>query len=468
MLPSDPASPPSCPGCRERDRRIVQLEAHIVQLEARVAQLEHRLEQALRQGRRQAAPFAKGPPKAHPKPPGRKAGDAYGPKAHRPPPPRIDEVHTAPLPCVCPHCGSANLQPQAVREQYQVEIPRRAIYRRFDIHCGRCRDCHRSVHGRHELQTSDATGCCGSQLGPQAQALAVLLNKDLGLSHGKIAQLFGTLWGIALSRGGSAQAMLRSGRRGREAYRQLLQQTRQSPWTVIDDTGWKIGGRSAWLQTAVSPQASVYRIERRHDWRAVSRLLGRRYGGTLIHDGARVYDWFAHARHQTCLTHLLRRCRSLQQTLGRKARRFARRVQQLLQEGLGVRDQRRAGLLSEAAMGPRVAGLHERLERLIAPRQRQPLNERLARFLRGHVQQVFLFLREPVDAGNWRAEQAIRPAVVNRKVWGGSRTYAGAKAQETLMSLLRTLRQRGQDALQTLGRMLQSSPPQRLALLDSS
>ena len=41
---------------------------------------------------------------------------------------------------------------------------------------------------------------------------------------------------------------------------------------------------------------------------------------------------------------------------------------------------------------------------------------------------------------NWQAEQAIRPAVVNRKVWGGNRTEAGAKAQSVLMSVIETCR----------------------------
>ena len=40
---------------------------------------------------------------------------------------------------------------------------------------------------------------------------------------------------------------------------------------------------------------------------------------------------------------------------------------------------------------------------------------------------IFTFLWDPsVDATNWRAEQAIRPAVVTRKVCGGNRTRKGA------------------------------------------
>ena len=39
---------------------------------------------------------------------------------------------------------------------------------------------------------------------------------------------------------------------------------------------------------------------------------------------------------------------------------------------------------------------------------------------------------------NWRAELAIRFGVILRKVWGGSRTWAGARVQAVLMSVWRT------------------------------
>ena len=71
--------------------------------------------------------------------------------------------------------------------------------------------------------------------------------------------------------------------------------------------------------------------------------------------------------------------------------------------------------------------LEARLGRLIdAP---PPLKDakRFAKHLANEFPAVFLFLRDPsIDATNWRAEQAIRPAVVIRKVCGGNRTRKGA------------------------------------------
>src|SRR4029079_12988003 len=90
---------PACPGCRA-------LMIEVAALRAQVADLSRRLDEALRAGKRQAAPSRKGPPKPDPKPPGRKAGDAHGEHAHRPPPPpdQVSECHDAPLPDACPHC----------------------------------------------------------------------------------------------------------------------------------------------------------------------------------------------------------------------------------------------------------------------------------------------------------------------------------------------------------------------------
>src|SRR6478752_1358956 len=107
-----------CPGCSERDREIAELKK-------RVADLEKRLDEKERAGKRQAGPFAKGPPKGRPKKPGRQTGAKHGRHAHRPPPPPedIDETLEAPLPDACPHCGGELDEDADVDEQFQTDIP---------------------------------------------------------------------------------------------------------------------------------------------------------------------------------------------------------------------------------------------------------------------------------------------------------------------------------------------------------
>jgi transposase len=191
--PSQTNPSASCPGCTERDARLAEQAGRIADLEARVAALETALQEALRAGKRQSAPFSKGPPKAEPKQPGRKPGAAYGTKTRPTLPPHIDEVHRAALPDACPACGGA-VSPAHEARQYQAEVPRRPVYRRFDVEVGRCPGCGQRVQGRHPLQTSDALGAAARQLGPDAQAAVVHLNKRAGLSHGKVKDVFKTLF----------------------------------------------------------------------------------------------------------------------------------------------------------------------------------------------------------------------------------------------------------------------------------
>ena len=77
---------------------------------------------------------------------------------------------------------------------------------------------------------------------------------------------------------------------------------------------------------------------------------------------------------------------------------------------------------------------------------------------------MFAFLWDPsVDATNWRAEQAIRPAVVTRKVCGGNRTRHGADTQQVLASVVRTAHQRQLDLAPLIATMLRAAHPYWLA-----
>ena len=108
-------------------------------------------------------------------------------------------------------------------------------------------------------------------------------------------------------------------------------------------------------------------------------------------------------------------------------------MEAVLQAGLALRNRRDDGALTDHGLASVRGRLLARLGRLIdAP---PPLDdaERFAAHLDTEFAAVFAFLWDPsVDATNWRAEQAIRPAVVTRKVCGGNRTRHGAEQVLTI------------------------------------
>ena len=74
------------------EREIEGLKKGIEALKAEDERLRRALEEVLRAGKRQAAPFSRREPKAHPQKPGRKAGKKYGRRYRRPLPEQVDEV----------------------------------------------------------------------------------------------------------------------------------------------------------------------------------------------------------------------------------------------------------------------------------------------------------------------------------------------------------------------------------------
>ena len=167
-----------------------------------------------------------------------------------------------------------------------------------------------------------------------------------------------------------------------------------------------------------------------------------------------------HAAHQTCLAHLLRRCRVL--LLDYPAQPFVTAVKAILQAALTTRDRYHAGAVSEHGLAVARGHYVERLGQLL---QRTPSRRLTVRRFQQHLlvefDAIFSFLFDPtLDATNWRAEHALRPAVVTRKMCGGgNRTRRGADSQQVLASLLRTADQRGLDATDVLVAVLTAPTP---------
>jgi transposase len=132
---------------------------------------------------------------------------------------------------------------------------------------------------------------------------------------------------------------------------------------------------------------------------------------------------------------------------------------------LALRDRWQARPPSPRGRAIHVGRLQARLDRYLAWQPADANNRKLLKHLRTERDAVFTFLRHPeVEATSWPAEQALRPAVVTRKVCGGNRTPRGATTQSVIASVLQTCRQQGVDPFPVLADLLRSPAP-RLAPL---
>lgn len=451
----------------ELESSNAELTGEVARLSERVNRLQGKLDGARREAKRQAAPFSKGTKVKDPKPSGRKPGPGYGRKARREPPApeRVDEHIDVAAPDGCPDCGG-QVEVDTVVPQYQEEIvPARTRIRCYHVVLGRCTGCKRSVRGRHPDQTSDALGAAGVMLGPLAKAYAAWLHVGLGVAMSKTARILEGMGGLSVTPGGLHSALHGVAGTATTTYQQLIATVRASAAVASDETGWRIGGDKAWLWAHVGDGVTVYDITTGRGYAEAEQILGADFAGTIERDGWASYRKFEQAAHQTCVAHLLRRTHEMIGDAHAGQARIPHQLRSILLDALSVREQHLAGEELDAA----VAALHARIETFCQSRPTHQPNRRLVGHVTRERDHLFTFLTTPgVQATNWRAEQAIRPIVVNRKSWGGNKTRQGADTTAIIGSVLRTAHQQHLDPIAILACVQTTGlPPVELRLARS-
>jgi transposase len=423
--------------------------------------LKKQLEEAQRAAKRQAAPFSRGTRNLNPKPPGRKSGSAYGQHRRKPIPKKVDEVVAVPAPTHC-ECGG-ELEVERIAPQFQQEIVRQTIWRRFDIPICRCRKCNQRVQGRDPRQTSDALGAAAVQIGPEALALAVQMNKGLSMPHADVAAVLQTGFGLQVNRSTICRAVERAARRGQATWQALRQAAQKHYVNTMDETGWKVEAQLQWLWVVANEMVTVCDILPGRGFEQAASLLGGDYDGFLVRDGWRVYMKFVQAAHQSCAGHIINRCQKMIEIASPTAARFPLAIKDLFQQALALRDRYAQQEISLHGLLTATGRLETKLDGLLLRPHRDPANRRLANHLWRERPYLLTFLYCPgLDATNHRAERAVRALIGARKNWGGNRTWKGARAQAVLTSVIQTGKQQGKDPFQLLLQLFCSSDPEKI------
>jgi len=421
--------------------------ALVLRLAAEVEALRAEVEALKRSGKRQAAPFSKGTRVKDPKTPGRKPGQgtferrqAPAPETLSGPPIEVPVAETA-----CPKCGDG-LVADRVEEASIVDLPEvvRPRVRLFRVDVRRCKGCGTTVRGTHPELAADQRGATAHRLGPRLWAAAHHLHYGLGVPVRKVPRVLAMLTGVTLTQGAITRDALRKAAGAVGAtYRDLCRSVREAPYVHTDDTGWREGGRPAWLMVFETDVATVYQVRRRHRNEEVREVVPAGYDGVMITDRGKSYDAveLAGVKKQKCLSHVLRSLSEVLEKKARGARRFAKRLKELMKRALTLWHEHRAG------PGPDFADRRDRLKGCLTDHLRDRSlsdvdNQRLLNELgRCHDEgSLVRFLDEPsIEPTNNRAERALRPAVIARKVSQCTKTDRGTRAFEAWTSVVRTL-----------------------------
>jgi transposase len=421
---------------RDLRRQLQQALQRGDQLADENRQLKDRLEELEREAARQAAPFRRRERKkvdpAKKKRPGRKPGHVG---ACRAVPDHVDGEIEVPLTC-CPNCHGA-VENVAPLTQYIEEIPPvRPHVTRLVTWSAECPTCG-EVRSTHPLQTSIGQGAAKVQLGPRALALGATLNKKLGLTTRKTCSVLKQLCGLSITPGGLSQSLARVAGKVQAEYGQLIEQVRESDAVFADETSWWVGGPGWWLWVFTTPRGvTFYRVDESRGSQVVKAVLGDDFPGILVSDCLSSYDPPAYRKHK-CIAHHLQAIKKARERPDTQDPTYLDQWKELFQQVITLyheRDQNSAAYFAEGKS--RLTVWADRLlDRVCTQSGDVAVQNRL---LKQQAHLLGCLEDTAAEPTNNRAERALRPAVIARKLSCGNKTEAGRESWQILASLAAT------------------------------
>lgn len=393
--------------------------------------------------------------------PGRKAGH---PAALRPMPTVVDVYQPVPAPvdgsgcCCCPDCRTQLSDVKRHERVVEDFTPAKVRTTCYQTVSGYCPSCRRRQETRADDQPPPAD-LPHAQLGLNALATAAVMRVCYRMPLRQITRLFAHLPGLRISPGGIVKQLKRLSRWLAGQYDRLKLALRAAGVVHADETGWRTDGRNGHLWTLTNAKHTLFHVDRSRGAQVILNLLGESFGheggGKLVSDFYSVYDKIG-GEQQKCLVHLLRELRDT--VAGRPElvdHAFFRKCKRLVQDMLRLKANRTS--LDPTVYARRVGLIEKRLADLSAESWPDADATRLTKRLAKYRKQLTTFLHHAeVDGTNNAAERALRPAVIMRKITGGSRSASGAQAWSVLASIMRTAEQQGRDLMDTLKTLLKA------------
>jgi hypothetical protein len=230
------------------------------------------------------------------------------------------------------------------------------------------------------------------------------------------------------------------------AYDELVLQLPQQAVLSIDESPTKEGKAKSWIWTFVAATFTLFATRTSRAADILDQWLGETYRGVIHCDRARMYWSFG--RLQWCWAHLKRDMQGLIDSPCHTARRLGRDLMRPTKELFVLWQKVRDGTLSRAAFVEQMQPIRAEVESLLL---RGYFNARVSGFCKGlweHRENLWTFVEvEGVEPTNNAAEQALRQAVIWRKLSFGTQSAEGSRFVERLLTVVETCRRQKRDVL---------------------
>ena len=410
---------------------IELLKAKICELEARLAQYENaHTPPSLRRGRnRKDQTDNKGKP-------GQKIGHKGTTRPYAAPDCQVEVTLDR-----CPDCGMWLESPFRIESKIIEEIPepQPVMIIEYKIAHYKCPRCRKEVIAKHANCPHEG------KFGNNIIAQATLLKYVDRLPHRKIQDTLRRLHGLKISPATILDLTRRAAEVVQMDYNQILNRIRKAPILFVDETGIHVQGEKHWIWTFTTPSETFFVIRKSRGTKVLEEVLTRRFKGIIVCDGWKPYLRFT-KQLQRCWAHLLRESKDISEKF-EEAIPLHKALKELYESLTNALERNPPpDIRTELWQSARETLLHWI--------QKEYLEVKVLKLI-GKISNGFdywfTFIINPdVEPTNNRAERALRPQVILRKILGTLRNDKGTSIHERIMTTLTTWEQRGLDGLKML------------------
>jgi transposase len=439
---------PSCPGCRELERRVQELEAQIRDLLAK---------------QKTNASNSSIPPSANPlgadKPVKKEKSERKrgGQPGHEPklkqmlPPERVTRTEVF-VPEECSGChaplpreaGPDDPEPKRFQT---IELPPIVLevveYQAQGRVCPCC--------GKVNCATIPAD-IREHSVGPRLTGALSYMSGNLGLSKRNIEEWAADVLGAPIALGTVANLEQEVSAALEPAHQEAVEAVRQAKVKFADETSWKLWGKLCWLWAAATANIAVFVIHAKRGAVGLAAILGEEIDGILHSDRWNVYLQVPAERRQICWAHLKRDFRKIVDRGGPSVF-VGRRGLRIVKEVFAAWHQFQEGKVTRRKLETIMKPLQFRLNKALVEGAFGD-DARVAKFCENVLNlesAVWTFVTtKGVEPTNNFMERLLRRAVLWRKRSFGCNSDKGCRFVERILTVVQTCRLRGRNVLEYL------------------
>jgi transposase len=272
------------------------------------------------------------------------------------------------------------------------------------------------------------------------------------MSRRLVAEAMKDLFGIPMSVGAVIHAQERLSGALRLPVEEALESVKTAPVKYADETGWRIRGASAFLWTVVTSTLTVFLIQKRRTEEAARAILGV-VSGVVTTDRHGAYNFWPNLERQFCWAHLVRAFRKIADR-GGDSKVLGETLLGCVKKMFAWWHRVRDGTLARTTFRRYMKPLQDEVFGLLTNGDQAATSAKTRRtcrrLLKGFDAMWTFVYREGCEPTNNAAEQALRHAVVMRKVCYGSHSVSGARFTERILTCHATLRRQSRHILSFL------------------